>query len=56
MEAQQEAFHRKVNEGYLTLTQRYPDRIVLIDGARSVQDVHQDIWDRTQKMLAERDS
>lgn len=54
MEAQQEAFHRQVNEGYLQLAQRYPERIQLIDGARDPQTVHQDILKRVQQLVQAR--
>lgn len=51
MEAQQDNFHRRVNEGYLQLAQRYPERIQLIDGARDPQTIHQDILKRVQKLI-----
>lgn len=54
MEAQQEAFHRKVNEGYLTLAHRYPERIQLIDGSKSPEEVHQDILKRVQELVLAR--
>ncbi len=54
MEQQQEIFHRRVNEGYLALAHRYPERIVLIDGARDPQIVHQDILKRVQKLAKAR--
>lgn len=54
MEAQKEAFHRRVNEGYLTLAQRYPERIQLVDGARSPEEVHQDILKRVQELVQAR--
>lgn len=54
MEQQQELFHRRVNEGYLTLAHRYPDRIKLIDGAREPQKVHQDILKRIQELAQTR--
>lgn len=54
MEQQQELFHRRVNEGYLTLAHRYPNRIKLIDGAREPQKVHQDILKRIQELAQTR--
>lgn len=51
MEAQQDSFHRRVNEGYLQLAQRYPERIQLIDGARDPQTVHQDILKRVHSLV-----
>lgn len=51
MEAQQESFHRRVNEGYRQLAERYPQRIQLVDGARDPQIVHQDILKRVQNLV-----
>ena len=51
MEAQQDGFHRRVNEGYLQLAQRYPERIQLIDGARDPQTIHQDILKRVKDLV-----
>lgn len=54
MEAQQAQFHRRVNEGYLQLAHRYPERIQLIDGARDPQTVHDDILKRVQALVKAR--
>ncbi len=51
MEAQQDNFHRRVNEGYLQLAMRYPERIQLIDGARDPQTIHQDILKRVHDLV-----
>ncbi len=51
MEAQQDNFHRRVNEGYLQLAKRYPERIQLIDGARDPQTIHQDILKRVHDLV-----
>ena len=51
MEAQQESFHRRVNEGYRQLAERYSQRIQLVDGARDPQIVHQDILKRVQNLV-----
>ena len=50
-EKEKEAFHRQVNEGYLELARRFPERIRLIDGARDVETVHKDIWQQTLALL-----
>lgn len=54
MEAQQDNFHRRVNEGYLQLAQRYPERIQLIDGDRDPQIIHQDILKRVKQLIQSR--
>ena len=51
LEREKEAFHRKVNEGYLELARRFPERIRLIDGARDIETVHQDILQKTLTLL-----
>lgn len=51
LEKEKSDFHRMVNEGCLELARRYPHRIRLIDGARSVDEVHQDIWKQTMELL-----
>ena len=51
MEAQQDNFHRRVNEGYLQLAHRYPEHIQLVDGARDPQTIHQDILKRVKDLI-----
>ena len=51
MEQQAEAFHRRVNAGYLELAKRYPERIRLIDASRSVEEIHGDILRQIQQLL-----
>ncbi|MDR0755558.1 MAG: dTMP kinase [Puniceicoccales bacterium] len=38
-------FYKKVQEGYLCLAQRYPERFVLVDGLLGVKELSQRIWD-----------
>jgi len=51
LEQEQGDFHRKVNEGYLQLLEKYPDRVILIDGARSPLKIHEDIWEKCKEVL-----
>jgi dTMP kinase len=44
-------FHERVRHGFLALAEREPERFVKVDGARSVEDVAEDIWDRVSGML-----
>jgi dTMP kinase len=37
-------FHRKVRDAYLRLASDEPERVKLIDGARSEEDVEKDVW------------
>ena len=51
MEEQSDEFHRQINLGYYSLVERDPERVILIDGARTPEKVHQDIWNRMQAYL-----
>jgi dTMP kinase len=37
------SFHRKVREGYLTLQEKFPERIIKIDADRTVSEVFEDV-------------
>lgn len=37
------AFHRKVRQGYLYLREREPERIILFDATRSMEELHEEI-------------
>ena len=37
-------FHRRVRQGYRTLAEREPSRVVRIDGAPAIEPVHEAIW------------
>jgi dTMP kinase len=36
-------FHKRVREGYLLLAKRFPERIFVIDGDRTIEEVYQDV-------------
>ena len=38
------AFHEKVREGYLSLVERYPERIQVIDANRSIEEVLEEVY------------
>ena len=44
-------FHRKVREGYLELAREFPDRIKVIDAARSPEEVEAAIWKEINAIL-----
>jgi dTMP kinase len=44
MEQEPEEFYERVREAYRELAAREPNRIVLIDGSRDVDDVESEIW------------
>lgn len=46
IEQEARSFHDRVREGYLELACRWPERFRCIDGARDVDSVASDIWER----------
>ncbi|HEU5316460.1 MAG TPA: dTMP kinase [Chloroflexota bacterium] len=44
-------FHERVRHGFLALAEREPDRFCVLDGARPVEDVAEDIWERVKSLL-----
>ena len=44
MESSGRAFYERVRAGFRSLADHLPDRIVCVDGTRSIDDVHEDIW------------
>lgn len=45
-------FHYQVREGYLTLLERFPGRICLIDANKPVDEVHQEIYQKMKSYLS----
>ena len=54
LEAEQDSFHEKVLEGFLEIRRRHPDRIVLIDGSRSIGTIAGEVWEKTVRMIGNR--
>jgi dTMP kinase len=52
MEDKALAFHQAVRTGYLALAEAEPDRWLVIDAARSIEDVHAAILTRLQALIA----
>jgi len=52
MELEELTFHKKVREGYCQLAKEESDRIFLIEGNRSVNEISDDVWDVISKRLA----
>jgi dTMP kinase len=48
-------FHRRVREGFLAEAERHPERIVRINAARPVPQVHQAVWKVVKRRLGERE-
>jgi dTMP kinase len=51
LEGEDYEFHKKVREGYLELVKEFPDRFILIDGMKEVQEVHKMILHVLEKYL-----
>jgi dTMP kinase len=43
-------FRTRVEEGYASVAARYPDRVVMLDGSRAVDDLHQEIRGRVRDL------
>lgn len=53
MEKQKFYFHKKVYDGYIEIIKRYPDRIQSIDASLQINEVHQEILKKLNKIFDE---
>lgn len=53
LDAETLAFHRRVRAGYLELAGLEPERWVLVDAARSVDEIHQALWAVVERRLSQ---
>ncbi|MGI8423758.1 MAG: dTMP kinase [Chloroflexota bacterium] len=44
-------FHERVRHGFLALAEREPERFCKVDGAQSVENVAEEIWNRVKQIL-----
>jgi dTMP kinase len=51
MERENIDFYNKVREGYLLLAKNMPDRVILVDGTKSVAQVAKTIWEHIEVRL-----
>lgn len=51
MEQENIEFYRKVREGYLMLAKALPERFVIVDGTRSLDEVESFIWSELRKRV-----
>ncbi|MBE35143.1 MAG: dTMP kinase [Opitutaceae bacterium] len=51
MERQNIDFYHKVREGYLLLAKQMTDRVILVDGTKSIEDVSKAVWEHVQVRL-----
>ena len=50
-EREDQAFHRRVRDGYLALAQQDPERWLVVDSSRSKASLSETIWVRIERML-----
>ena len=51
MERENIDFYRKVREGYLLLAKEMVDRVILVDGTKSIEEVSKAVWEHVQVRL-----
>lgn len=51
MEQENIEFYRRVREGYLILAKALPERFIIVDGSKSVDEVEKDIWERLRQKV-----
>ena len=44
-------FQQRVRDFYLNLQQKEPERVILIDGHKSIDDIHEQIWSVVSERL-----
>lgn len=54
LDLQQKDFYDRVYQGYLALAKKDPERYVIIDSARSIEDVAMHVWKTVQEALNKR--
>ena len=54
LEQEDLAFHRRVREGYLKIHRLEPQRVLLVDGRRTADEVSAEIWSLAEGRLAAR--
>lgn len=52
MDQKAQAFHERVRRGYLIMASQEPEKWLVLDGTRSIADIHQKIVDRVRLLLA----
>ena len=51
IEAEHDTFFEKVRQGYLELAQLHPERICVIDGCSTIDDISDEIWKHCWKII-----
>ena len=53
IELEKQEFHKAVYDGYRKLSQRFPDRIVVIDGSQTIEKIQKEITGHIEKLVGE---
>jgi len=51
LEQESMGFHRKVREGFLDLAKKEPERFIVLDGSKSIDEIHHDVINVINKEL-----
>ena len=51
-DAESEAFHARVQEGFRALARQHPERIKVVDASRSVEEIHREIVELVKTIIA----
>jgi dTMP kinase len=52
MEREGIAFHRRVRDGYLAIAKREPQRVVIVDATRPMDEIERQVWERVEQALS----
>ena len=53
MEAEIASFHRRVRDGFMQLAMEKPERFIIVDATQSEDAVHEEIWKRASRRIAQ---
>ena len=51
MDAETADFYSRVRKAYLEIAEREPERFLIIDGNRSVEEIHAHVWEIVRPMV-----
>lgn len=56
LESEKASFHRRVRDGFMTLAMEKPERFIIIDANQTADAVHEQIWHRASRRIAQIES
>ena len=54
LEMETVAFHKRVREGFIAMAREEPERMVIIDGSRSSEEISKEIWNHVKSIKSEK--